>query len=140
MLRRTLAAVMTVLVLATGVAACSGDDEPSATEKARQQTCSDIDTFKSSVDSLVQDIKKGNFGDAKDDLSKVQSSFQSLTKSAKNLASSKKSDVQTQLDDVKTTLDGIKTASSLTDIQDVIDQAGSQLSDQGSTITDTLSC
>lgn len=133
-------AVVTVL-LAVSIAACSGGgDDDSPTEQARQQVCSDISGFKSSVNTLVEDVKKGNFGDAKDQLSKVQSELEDLTSSAKKLAKSTKSDVENQLDKVQTTLSGLTSASSLTDVQDTINEAGDQLSNAVNSITGVLSC
>ena len=72
-----------------------------------QQVCSNASDFTSSVNKLVDDVKSGNFGNAKDQVSNVESSFQALEKSAKNLSSTKKSSVQSELDSVKGTLDDL---------------------------------
>ena len=69
--------------------------------------------FTSSVNKLVDDVKSGNFGNAKDQFSNVESSFQALEKSVKNLSSTKKSSVQSELDSVKGTLDDLGSAGSI---------------------------
>jgi hypothetical protein len=101
---------------------------------------SDADTFKSSVNKLIDDVTSGNFGDAKSQLSTVKSDFQALRSSAKKLASSKKSSVQSDLDAVKSTLDGLSSATSLSDVQSTLGTAQSQLTKTADSITTTLSC
>ena len=113
-----------------------------AARPSRQQdaVCRDASSFKSSVNKLVNDVKSGNFGDAKSQAATVKSDFQALESSAKDLASSKKSSVQSDLDSVKGTLDNLTSASSLSDIQSTLGKAQSELKNTANSITNTLSC
>jgi len=141
---RTLLAGVLGAALVLGAAACSddggGSSSESSTDKAQSQVCDDAGSFKDSVNKLVDDVKSGNFGDASDQLSTVESSFQALEKSVKNLSSDKKSDVQGDVDSAKKTLGDLSDANSLDDLQDTLDKAESQLKDAADSITDTISC
>jgi hypothetical protein len=139
MRRRRIAGAAALCALVAVAAACNGDDE-SSTSKAQAAMCDDANSLSSAVSDLVDDVKNGNFGDAQDQLSTVQSSFGSLERSAKELASTKRSTVQDQLDGVKGTLSDLTSASSLADIGQTLDKAASQLGDVASTISDTLTC
>jgi hypothetical protein len=139
MRRRRIAGAAALCALVAVAAACNGDDE-SSTSKAQAAMCDDANSLSSAVSDLVDDVKNGNFGDAQDQLSTVQSSFGSLERSAKELASTKRSTVQDQLDGVKGTLSDLTSASSLADIGQTLDKAASQLEDVASTISDILSC
>ena len=135
----TVSAIAVVLVIAG--AACSSDSSDSSSSKSSQDAvCSDASDLKSSVQKLGDDIKSGNFGDAKDQLSKVESDFKALETSAKDLSSSKKSSVQDDLDGVKGTLGDLSSASSLSDIESTFNKAQSELKDTTDSITKTLSC
>jgi archaellum component FlaC len=126
---------LSLLLLVVSVGACSSDSE-----SAESAVCSDASTFKDSVSKLGTDVKSGNFGDAKDQISTVKSDFDSLESSAKTLTSSKKASVQDDLDTVKSTLSDLTSATSLEDVQATLGTAGSELKSAANSITDTLSC
>jgi archaellum component FlaC len=138
-MRRSVIALFMLTAVAVLGAGCSSDDS-SSSGSAQDAVCSDAGDFKDSVNTLVDDVKSGNFGDAKDQMSKVKSSFEDLESSAKDLASSKKSSVQDDLDSVKGTLGDLTSASSLSDIEDTLGEAESELEDAADSITKTLSC
>jgi len=136
--RSFIAVAGTVLLVTTLGAACSSDggSAPSAEEKV----CTDADNLKRAVSQLVDDLKAGNFGNASDQVSNVQSAFKALESSAKDLASDKKTSVQQDVSEFKATLGDLTSASSLADIQSTLDQAGSQLKKTANALTKTLSC
>ena len=121
-------------------AACGSSGSSSASKSPQDAVCSDASTLKASVEQLVSDVKKGNFGNAKDQVTKVQADFKALTTSTKSLATSKKSSVQSDLDTVKATLSGVTSAGSLADIQSTLKTAQSQITDSVDSLTNTLSC
>ena len=134
--RRSFASVaLAVLVVACSVSACSSDSE-----SPQEAVCNDASAFKDSVNQLTDDVKSGNLGDAKDQVSKVKSDFNALQSSTKDLASSKKASVQADLDAVKGTLGDLTSATSLDDISATLSKAESQLTDTANSITKTLSC
>jgi uncharacterized phage infection (PIP) family protein YhgE len=134
---RTIIGAAVVAVLTITTVACGSDDDASTKQ---EQFCDDASSFESAVSQLVDDVKAGNFGDAKDQLSKVESRFSSLQSSAKHPASDTRSTVEGQLDDLKSTLQGLTSVGSLGDIESTLNEAGSQLQDALSSITDALSC
>src|SRR4029079_3629479 len=108
---------------------CGSSGSSSSSKSPQDAVCSDASTLKESVNKLVSDVKSGNFGNAKDQVTKVQSDFQALVSSTKDLASSKKSSVQSDVDSVKSTLSGLKSADSLDAIQSTLKTAKSQIDD-----------
>jgi archaellum component FlaC len=136
MRRRSFAVLaLAVAFVAGSVGACSSDSE-----SPKEAACSDADTLKDSVNQLIEDVKSGNFGDAKDQLSTVKSDFEALESSAKDLASSKRASVQADLDEVKGTLGELTSAASLDDVEATLGKAESELKDTADSIRTTLSC
>ncbi len=137
-MRRSSFAVLplSLLLVAVSVTACSSDSKSSQ----QAAVCSDASALKDSVNQLGTDVKSGNFGNAKDQVSKVQSDFTALESSAKKLASSEKASVQADLQGVKGTLSDLTSATSLADIQSTLGKAESQLKGAADSISKTLSC
>ncbi len=137
-MRRSSFAVLalSLLLVAVSVTACSSDSK-SSQEAA---VCSDASSLKASVNQLGTDVKAGNFGIAKDQVSKVKSDFNALESSAKKLAGSEKASVQADLQGVKGTLSDLTSATSLADIQSTLGKAESQLKGAADSIRKTLSC
>jgi outer membrane murein-binding lipoprotein Lpp len=130
-----------VAIVAVVGTACGSSGGSSSSSKSQQDTvCSDAGTLQASIDTLVNDVKSGNFGNAKDQVKKVESDFRSLQSSAKSLAASKKQDVQSDVDTVKQTLDGLQSANSLSDIQGTLTTAKTQIKDSVDSLTKTLKC
>jgi len=141
-MRRTVL-VPSVAVALLGVvgAGCGSSGGSSSSASSKQDAvCKDASTLQSSLDTLVNDVKNGNFGNAKDQVKTVQSDFESLRSSAKSLASAKKQTVQSDIDSVKKTLDGLQSASSLSDIQSTLTTAKTQIKDSVDSLTKTLKC
>jgi hypothetical protein len=133
--RSLFSALCLTLVLVAGVgAACSSSESP------QEAVCNDAGDLKDSVNQLIDSIKKGNFGDAQDQITEVKSDFAALESSAKDLASSQKSSVQDDLDAVQGTLGNLTSASSLDEIESTLSKAGPQLKDMTDSVADTLSC
>ena len=130
--------VALLAVLGAGCGSSSGSE--SSTSSKQDAVCKDASTLRSSIDTLVNDAKNGNFGNAKDQVKTVQSDFESLRSSAKSLAAAKKQTVQSDIDSVKETLDGLQSASSLSDIQSTLSTAKSQIGDSLDSLTKTLKC
>ena len=72
-MRRSSFAVLplSLLLVVVSVTACSSDSKSSQ----QAAVCSDASALKDSVNQLGTDVKSGNFGNAKDQVSKVQSDF-----------------------------------------------------------------
>lgn len=128
-----------VVAIAVSLAACSSGSTPSS-QSLQDAVCADARDLKASIDQLVDDVKNGNFGDAKEQVSKVKSDFEALQSSGKDLASSKRAAIRKDLDSVKRTLNGLTSASDLDGVRSTLDQAQSQLRDVVSSIADTLDC
>jgi hypothetical protein len=125
---------------AVGVAACSGDDDPTAEERAQEAVCDDADTLQRSAEAFVGDLTDGNFGDAEAQFSKVEDALDDLVASADDLVGEKQQTIEDQLIELQTTLTGLTSLESLADIGTALDDARSQLESLMSTVTDTLSC
>jgi hypothetical protein len=125
---------------ATGLVACSGDDGPTAEERAQAAVCRDADALQQSAEKFVGELTDGNFGDAEQQFSKVESALDDLVASADELVGEKQQTIEGQLTEVQTTLAGLTSLDSLTDIGTALDDARSQLEQLLSTVTDTLSC
>ncbi len=140
-MRRSSFAVVpfSLLLVAALAGACSSSSSDS---KSSQQSavCSDASSLKDSVNQLGTDVKSGNFGNAKDQVSKVQSDSDALESSAKKLASSQKASVQDDVATVKGTLSDLTSATSLADIQSTLSKAESQIKGAADSISKTLSC
>jgi hypothetical protein len=89
---------------------------------------------------LVDDVKSGNFGEAKNQRAKVKSSFDALESSTKDLASSEKASVQSDLNGIKVTLSNLSSATSIDDMKATLGRAESQLNNAVTSIKSTLSC
>src|SRR3954462_14219060 len=83
------------LLLAAG---CGGDDTPSA----KSQACTAREDVRHAVDAVGDDVKAGNFGQARDDLTQVRSSLQALTTAHANLKAQERAALQPQIDDLHT--------------------------------------
>ena len=139
-MRRTVVVPSVAVALLTVFGAACGSSGGSSSKSQQDAVCKDASTLRSSIDTLVSDVKAGNFGNAKDQVKTVQSDFESLQKSAKSLATSKKKTVQSDIDSVKSTLDGLKSASSISDIQSTLTTAKTQIKNSVDSLTKTLKC
>lgn len=118
------------------LAACSSSPAASAS----QQVCNDRAQLKSDVSTVVNDLKSGNFGKAKDDLPAVRDAADSLSQSAKGLKSEESETLSPQIDNLKTTASELKSASSLADLQSSFSSLRSQLQSMSTQISQTLKC
>jgi predicted nucleic acid-binding Zn-ribbon protein len=130
--------VVTVLVVALvtfGVVACGDDDN-----SAKDQTCKARSDLSSAMNKVVDDVKDGNFGEARDDLSSVQSAASNLQTSAQNLAQDQRSEIQPDIDELQATMQSLSSATSLQDLQSTIDSAKGSIDQITSDVKNTLDC
>lgn len=139
-MRRTVLVPSVLVAVMAVVGAACGSSGGSSASSQQDAVCKDASTLQSSIDKLVTDVKNGNFGNAKDQVTTVQFDFGSLRSSMKSLASSKKQTVQNDIDSVKKTLDGLQSATSLSDIQGTLSKAKSQITDSLDSLSKTLKC
>ncbi|WP_017936383.1 hypothetical protein [Nocardioides sp. Iso805N] len=99
-------------VLSLGLVAC-GSDDTSATDKA----CSARDDLSTSVQKVVTDLKAGNLGNAKDQLSDVKSKLSALGDAVGDLKSQEKDELQPQVQQVQDDLKALTDVSSLTELR-----------------------
>ncbi len=135
MRRYSFVPLLVVGLLAVTAAGCGSDST-----SPQQQACDDSATLKDSVQKLVDDVKQGNLGDAKDQVSTVKTDFEAFTASVKDLAETEKSAVQDDVDTIKSTLGDLTSASSLSDVEGTLTKARSQLQSAVDDVTKTLSC
>lgn len=137
-IRRTTRARVLGLFAAAGflLAACSSTPAPSASEKV----CNDRTQLSNAVSTVVNDLKSGNFGKAKDDLPAVRDAVDNLSESAKELTSEQSQALSPQIDNVKSTASGLKDASSLSELQSGFSSLRSQLQSLSNQIGDNLKC
>ena len=118
------------------LAACSSSPAASASQKV----CSDRTQLSNAVSTVVNDLKSGNFGKAKDDLPAVRDAVDSLGQSAQELTSEQSHTLSPQIDDLKKTAENVKNATSLSDLQSSFRSLRTQLQSISSQIGQTLKC
>lgn len=108
--------LMVPALLAGTVVACS-DDEPSASE----QVCDARTDLRSAVNTVVDDVRAGNFGQARDDLQGVSSAFDELKSATDDLAGEQREALSPDVEQLQADV------SALTDVSN-LDQLGANLS------------
>ena len=117
-------------------AACSNTPAPSASEKV----CNDRSQLNNAVSTVVDDVKAGNFGKAKDDLPAVRDAVDSLSQSAKELTSDESEALSPQIDNLKKTAANLKDPASIADLQSGFSSLKSQIQSISTQIGETLKC
>jgi hypothetical protein len=118
------------------LAACSSNSAASASQKV----CSDRTDLNNAVTKVVDDLKSGNFGQAKDDLPAVREAAHTLGKSVKGLTSEQSKALKPQIEAVKQTASGLKNATSLSDLQSGFSSLTSDLQTLSTQIGGNLKC
>jgi predicted nucleic acid-binding Zn-ribbon protein len=118
------------------LAACGSSPSASASEKV----CSDRSQLSNALSTVVNDLKSGNFGKAKDDVPAVRDALDSLSQSARELKSEESQSLSPQIDNLKKTATSLKDSNSLSDLLSGIDSFTSQLQSVGDQISQNLKC
>ena len=118
------------------LAACGSSPAASASEKV----CNDRAQLGNAVSTVVDDLKSGNFGKAKDDVPAISDALQSLSQSARELKSEESQSLSPQIDNLKKTARGLKDSNSLPDLLAGFDSLESQLQSIGDQISQNLKC
>ena len=118
------------------LAACSSNSGASASQKV----CSDRTDLNNAVTKVVDDLKSGNFGQAKDDLPAVRDAAHTLSKSVKGLTSEQSKALKPQVEAVKKSASSLKDATSLSDLQSGFSSLTGQLQTLSTQIGGNLKC
>jgi predicted nucleic acid-binding Zn-ribbon protein len=137
--RPLLATVVAGGLLLAAVAGCSSGSS-SSSQSAADKVCSARSNLRSAVDSVQSDVKSANFGQAKDGLSNVSSSFDQLVQSAKGLKSEEQKALQPQIDAIQNNISNLKNVTSLSDLTTDLSTIGSQFQSLYDDVTNTLKC
>lgn len=125
-----------VVLVGSLLAACSSNPPASASQKV----CNDRAALGSAVSTVVDDLKSGNFGKAKDDVPAVGDAVDSLSQSAKGLKSAESQALSPQLDNLKKTAANLKNPTSLAELQSDFSSLKSQIQSISTEIGETLKC
>jgi hypothetical protein len=118
------------------LAACSSSPSTSASQKV----CSDRVQLSSAVSTVIDDLRSGNFGKAKDDVPAVSDALNSLSQSAQDLRSEESQSLSPQIDNLKETVTNLKDSTSVSDLQSGFDSLRSQLQSISNEISQALKC
>ncbi len=102
--------------------------------------CNDRAQLGNAVSTVVDDLKSGNLGKAKDDVPAVSDALESLSQSARELKSEESQSLSPQIDNLKKTATGLKDSNSLPDLLAGFDSLKSQLQSIGDQISQNLKC
>jgi phosphoglycerate-specific signal transduction histidine kinase len=131
-IRSTAASVTLALVT---FAACG-----SSGKSATQKVCDARSNLRSAVATVQSDVQSGNFGEAKNGLSKVQTSFDQLQQDLKDLKTDEQQALQPQVDAIATNVSNLNNATSLSEVQSDLNTIGSQLQSLYNDVTNKLKC
>lgn len=117
-MRTTRIAVAGVLAVALS-SACSDDAGPTAEE----QVCDAASEVRTSLRTVVDDVREADFGAAKDALPAVGSALDDLGAAAQDLGEERRSDVEPDLQAAQDALGSLTSANSLADISAALTSA-----------------
>ncbi|WGL50706.1 hypothetical protein P5P86_12105 [Nocardioides sp. BP30] len=127
-----LPALTLALSSALALAACGGD---SATDRA----CAARDDLSTSVQKVITDLRKGNVGDARDQLGDVRAKVSALGDAVGDLSAQERDRLQPQVTDLQDQLKALPDAGSLAELRTAIGRlntsASTLLSDLGTDLT-----
>jgi ElaB/YqjD/DUF883 family membrane-anchored ribosome-binding protein len=129
---RALAALLVLLLAVSALAACGGDDEPSAEE----QLCSNLDSLSESVTALQDiDLSSASVDELQTDLQNVKDAAGEVVQSAQEVAQADVSELQSSLDELESAIKGIPS-----DGVEPVQSALGNLSDTRQSISDDAGC
>lgn len=128
--------VAALSVATAGLTACGSDDEPTAEEQA----CAARDDLSQAVQTVTDDLKSANLGDAKDSAADISPALDNLSSALSDLGAEEREKLQPQADQISAELDGLGDASSLSDLQSIISSVGTQISTLVGDIKTDLDC
>ena len=132
-----MAVLAVVSVLLLGLQGCgSGSDGPSA----KDQACTAKDDLSTSIKTVVDDVKAGNLGNARDHLGAVRSSASDLASAVSDLGSQQRKTLQPQVDEIRGELESLSNATSLTELSAGVSALTSSASTLFSDLGDDLGC
>ena len=112
----------------------------SSPASASQTVCNDRAQLSQAVSTVVDDLRSGNFGEAKDGVPAVRDALNSLSQSARELQSQESQSLSPQIDKLKKTATGLADSTSLSDLLSGLESFASQLQSVGDQINQTLKC
>jgi predicted nucleic acid-binding Zn-ribbon protein len=118
------------------LAACGSSPSASASQKV----CDDRAQLSNAISTVVDDLRSGNFGKAKDDVPAVSDALDSLSQSARELKSEESQSLSPQIDNLKKTATSLKDSTSLSDLLSGFDSLKTQLQSVGDQISQNLKC
>jgi hypothetical protein len=126
-------AVLPAVMLA--LQGCGGDDA-----SATNRTCAAKDDLSASIRTVVDDVRAGNLGDARDHLDEVRSRASDLGSAVSDLGSQERDRLQPQVDKVRDELKDLTSATSLSELSSGVTTVTSSASALFSDLGDDLSC
>jgi len=133
---RSTIAAMLVPGLVAGVSLLGCSSKPSAADRV----CDARAELRSSLSKAVDDVKAGNFGQARDEVADARTAFDDLTKAASDLKGETAEEVQPEVDQLRTSVSQLTDVTSLAQlsgqVQSILDEAGNVMG----RISDSLDC
>lgn len=123
-----------------GVSLLAGCASAPAEPTAEQKVCDSRAQLSKDYQTLVDDLKAANFGDAKKQLAVLKTDVETLATNVSALAEDKKAEVQPQVDALKATLQGLSSVTSLADLQSQLDTAKTQFTSIVDQLKTTANC
>jgi hypothetical protein len=133
---RLATALVSALVVLAGVVGCSSKSGPSAAQKA----CDARSNLRSSVTSVVDEVKSANFSQARDGVSQVQSDVDQLRTAIGDLASAEKQELQPKVDQLRTDVANLKDVTSLSQLSSQVSAITTELQALSNQVADSLKC
>ena len=107
---------------------------------AADKVCHSRAQLRSAVDAVRADVGNGNFGDARDGLTDVQTAFDQLVQDLKGLKSEERAKLLPQIDALVNSVSSIRNATSLSDLQAVLQNLPAQIQALSDSLATDLNC
>src|SRR4051812_18079334 len=112
----------------------------SSKSSAADRVCDARADLRTSLSKAVDDVKAGNFGQARDEVADARTAFDDLTKAASDLKGETAQEVQPQVDQLRASVSQLTDVTSLAQlsgqVQSILDEAGNVIGK----ISDSLDC
>lgn len=127
--------LLATAALAVTVAGACGDDQ-----SPEEAFCDARDDLSSSVQSVVDDARAGNFGEAQDGLDDVEAAADEVAETGEDLGADTRAEVQGDVDELRSTLDTLGAASSLEELGASLEDATASIDGIVDALGNTVDC
>lgn len=131
--------MVAAVLLALGLAACGGDDDPSP-EEARESLCESLTELRSDLNVFDDFSLDSSMGDIEEAFDEIEGSFDEVREDAADVADAEVDELQSAIDDFRSTIENIGDSETIGAALESLQTAGAAVAAAWDGLTTIVGC